>query len=98
MPRDRSPLEVAAGKLITAIQQEWHAELGETCATASEEVMHTAHLLLQAAKECDSIASVIGNSSVSAFLGEQWVSEHPKVWPQIQALEAAASGKPVKNN
>lgn len=89
MPRVRDPLELAAGKLVSAIQREWGAEAGEPAAAASEEVMHSSHSLLQAAKQ-GSIAGVVGSGSVSAYLGEQWVRSHPRVWPHIQALEALA--------
>lgn len=90
MSRRRTPLEAAAGQLISAIQHEWGAETGEPSAVISEEVMHSAHALLQAAKG-GSIACVVASGSVSEFLGKQWVQEHPRVWPHIQALEALAS-------
>ena len=88
MPSNRTPLEAAAGKLIAAIQKEWHAEAGEPKAAASEEVMHQSHLLLQSAKREGSITSVIGPGTLAQFLGTQWVQVHPNVWPYIQALEA----------
>jgi hypothetical protein len=49
MPRNRTALEQAAGKLILRIQQEWMQELGEPAAADSEQVMNRAHDLLQAA-------------------------------------------------
>jgi hypothetical protein len=91
MPRDRTPLEKAAGKLISAIQREWTAELGEPEADASEAVMHASHSLLQAASASGSISRVIGVGSVSEFLGQVWVDAHPNVLPAIHALEAYAS-------
>jgi len=90
MPRHRTPLEAAAGQLISAIQREWSAEAGEPSFAVSEQVMHSSHDLLQAAKS-GSIASVVGPGSVSEFLGRQWVQEHPSVWPHIRALEALAT-------
>lgn len=51
MTTQRSLLEHAAGKLIAAVQREWHAELGEPGAAASEHVMHACHDLLNAAKD-----------------------------------------------
>ena len=92
MSRTRTTLEVAAGKLTSAIQREWSAEAGEPSAALSEQVMHASHSLLQAAK-AGSIASVVGLGSVSEFLGKQWVHAHPRVWPHIQVLEAIALGK-----
>lgn len=87
MPHKRTLLEAAAGELISAIQKEWGAETGGPMSEASEEVMHTSHDLLQAAKK-GSIASVLGSSTVAEFLGEEWVHAHPRVWPHIQVLEA----------
>jgi hypothetical protein len=92
MPRNRSPLEIAAGKLIVAIQKEWHAEAGEASSALTEKVMHSSHSLLSAAK-AGSLASVVGSGSVSEFLGKQWVQAHPRVWPHIQVLEAVALGE-----
>jgi len=87
MPRKRTNLERAAGKLISAIQHEWTAEAGEPQEDLSEEVMNTAHLLLQAAKN-GTLRSLLGERTISNFLGVQWVHEHARVWPYIQALEA----------
>ena len=91
MPRNRTPLEVAAGKLTSAIQREWSAEAGEPCAEISENVMHRSHALLQAAKQ-GSISTVVGAGTVADFLGKRWVRTHPKVWPHIQVLEALELG------
>lgn len=91
MPRDRTPLEKAAGKLISAIQREWTAELGDPQAQTSEAVMHASHSLLQAASASGSIAGVIGEGSVAGFLGQAWVDAHPSVLPSIGALEVAES-------
>ena len=85
----RTPLEAAAGKLISAIQKEWGEEAGRPESAVSEEVMHASHALLQAATREGSIASALGARTVAEFLGAQWVHEHPKVWPHVRALEAA---------
>lgn len=91
MPRNRTPLEAAAGKLISAIQREWSAEAGEPSSEISENVMHRSHALLQAAKQ-GSISSVVGAGTVSDFLGKHWVRAHPRVWPHIHVLEAHGLG------
>ena len=90
MPRNRTPLQRAAGQLTLAIQKEWSAETGQPTADASEAVMHSSHYLLQAASAAGSISEVIGTESVSAFLGQAWVDAHPSVLPAIRALEACA--------
>lgn len=88
MPRNRTPLEAAAGKLIASIQKEWTAEAGRPESAASEEVLHTAHDLLQAATRDGSIASAIGTRTVAQFLGTQWLHDHPQVLPYVRALQA----------
>jgi hypothetical protein len=91
MPRDRTPLEKAAGKLISAIQREWIEELSDPQAHGSEEVMHASHSLLQAASASGPIGGVIGQGSVAAFLGQAWVDANPSVLPSVRALESAES-------
>ncbi|WP_198414867.1 hypothetical protein [Piscinibacter terrae] len=51
--------------------------------------MHSSHDLLYAAK-IGNLAGVVGTGSVTEFLGKQWVAEHPRIWPDIQTLEALA--------
>jgi len=86
MPKHRTPLEAAAGQLVLAIQKEWNAEIGEPTAARSEEVMDLSQTLLQAATT-GSLANALASKSVSTFLGEQWVREHPAVLPYVEALE-----------
>ena len=68
MKPSRTPLEASAGKLISAVQREWHAEAGEPSAAESEEVMHSCHGLLQAAKN-GSLAAILGSKTIAQFLG-----------------------------
>ncbi len=92
MRPSRTPLEAAAGKLISAIQREWHAEAGEPSALESEEVMHACHGLLKAAKN-GSLSAVLGSKTVAQFLGTHWVAAHPNVSAVISELESAAQGQ-----
>lgn len=92
MPRNRTPIETAAGGLISAIQKESGAKAGRLESSASEEVMHKSHRLLHAAVKRCSIASALGASNVTQFLGEQWVEAYPNVLPYIEALEALEFG------
>ena len=90
MARTRTPLEAAAGKLVSGIQKEWGEEVGEPSSPVSEEVMHTSHSLLQSAAAHGSLSPVLGSASIVEFLGAEWVRAHPRVLPYIQALEAAS--------
>ncbi|MDR0777193.1 MAG: hypothetical protein LBE81_11235 [Azonexus sp.] len=87
MPRKRSELEKAAGKLISAIQREWSDEAGLDCSAESEEVMHRSHDLLQAAKGGSFDSAVLGGSSIAQFLGDRWVEQHPHVISAIKELQ-----------
>ena len=80
MPRKRSPVGIAAGKLILAIQKEG----GE------DKVMRRARTLLQAAQVA-SVSSLLDGRSVAEYLDPAWVEMHPSVKPSIAALVAAVS-------
>jgi hypothetical protein len=86
MPRKRSELQVAAGKLILAIQKEWRKESGESTSGFSENVMYAAHDFLQAGT-LDGIRKLLGPMSVQQYLGEVWVQRHPNVKPAIAVIE-----------
>ena len=88
MPKERTPLEAAAGKLISAIQKEWLERSGELGSDVSEEVMHTSHELLSAAK-AGSLES-LSASSITKLLGPAWVQDHPRALPFIEATAALA--------
>lgn len=87
MPRSRTDVEKAAGKLILSIQKEWMLELGEPAAALSEQVMNCAHDLLQAAS-AGQVAQKLQQQSIEEFLGLEWVRSHPAVQPFINALAA----------
>jgi hypothetical protein len=93
MKSARSPIEVAAGQLILAIQKEWNARLGAPDSAAGEQVMSAAHDLLKAAKT-GTLADVVGSSSISRFLGTDWIQAHPLIVTYVSALENAASMRP----
>ena len=84
----RTPIEIAAGKLISAIQKEWTAELGEPRADQSEQAMSRAHDLLQAAKT-GAVRECLNGQTVAQFLGQNWVMQHARVLPSITKLEAS---------
>lgn len=80
MPRKRSPVGIAVGKLILAIQK----ERGEGA------VMRRARTLLQAAQTA-SVSSLLDGRSVAEYLDPVWVELHPSVNPSIVELVAAVS-------
>ena len=82
-----TPIEIAAGKLISAIQKEWTAELGEPCAAQSERAMNRAHDLLQAAKT-GKVAECLHGQSITQYLGQSWVQQHAAVMPFITSMQA----------
>ena len=88
MPRKKSKLEKAAGKLISSIQKEWGLQIGEPSAEQSELVMNLAHDLLQA-RSAAAMREVLGSISVKEYLGVSWVQSHRSTELAIQELEFA---------
>jgi len=88
MPRKRSPVGIAAGKLILAIQKEQGEVMGEPDAALAQKVMRRARTLLQAA-QIASVASLLDGRSVVEYLDPVWVEMHPAVKPSIAAFVAA---------
>ena len=88
MPKEKTQLESAAGKLISAIQKEWGEEAGEPEAEISEEVINKGHDLLAGAKN-NNVKSVLNGMSVAQFLSDLWVQKHPNVMQSIAIFEAA---------
>lgn len=91
MTKNRTSLEAAAGKLISSVQKEWGADLGESIAEAGEDVMDKAHELLQAAK-AERLPQLLGSRTVAEFLGELWIQRHPSVKAAVSSLEAEIKG------
>ena len=87
MTPQRTAQEAAAGKLISAIQKEWTAELGEPRADQSEQAMNRAHDLLQAAKT-GTVRECLNGQTVAQFLGQSWVQQHAAVGPFINSMQA----------
>ena len=98
MPKQRTDLEKAAGALISAVQREWVVESGDAGAPVSEEVMHSCHSLLQAAKIEGGLRDKLGGTSVTDYLGRAWVRRHPSVLPAINLLERLLSDGGMSNN
>jgi hypothetical protein len=92
MPRKRTPTQVAAGKLVSAVQRVWTEQLGEVVAKQNEQVVHRAHELLAAVTRGDTM-SLLESRSVIAFLGHAWVRAHPEVMPCIIEFEQALASE-----
>ena len=89
MPKQKTELQKALGKLISAIQKEWGEQLGETTAAdLSEDVMDLAHTLLQA-KTVEGVKDVLGPLTIQQYLGDVWVQGHPKIKKCIGEVEVA---------
>jgi hypothetical protein len=88
MPRKRSPVGIAVGKLILAIKEECGDVAGEPDAAIARKVMDRAHKLLLAARVA-SVSSLLDGRSVAEYLDPVWVEMHPSVKPSIEALVSA---------
>jgi len=87
VPKARTEIQRAAGKLTSAIQKEWGEETGEPEADISEEVMNRSHDFLHA-KTQEDLRRTLDGKSVSEYLGESWIAKHPSVTPFIDDLES----------
>ncbi|GLQ99395.1 hypothetical protein [Dyella mobilis] len=88
MPRDRSDLELAIGKLIVMVQREWQEECGDPEAKESLSVMYRCHDLLRAAK-ADELKDFLNGRSLAGYLGGLWLGTHPNVTPSVEAVAKA---------
>lgn len=86
MKKECTAIEVAAGKLISAVQHEWVTEAGTPEEQLGEYVLYRAHHLLQAAK-AGSLSETLASYGVVGYLGAQWVGQHLSVMPMIKELE-----------
>ncbi|MFC4310870.1 hypothetical protein ACFPN2_17375 [Steroidobacter flavus] len=89
MPRKRSPVGIAVGKLILVVQKECEVA-AELDAAVARKVMDRARTLLQAAQTA-SVLELLDGRSVAEYLDPVWVEMHPSVGPGIAALVAAVS-------
>jgi hypothetical protein len=90
VPRKRNPVGIAAGKLILAIQKEWHEVVEGPDAARAQKVMHRARVLLQAS-ESSSVPNLLDGRTVVEYLDPAWVEMHPSVKPHVETLIAALS-------
>lgn len=92
MTKSRTSIERAAGILISSIQKEWSAQLGNVPEQdEAEVVLNRGHDLLQA-KTRERIVELLKGGSVSEYLGSAWTNRHPMVGPSIAALEQEIRG------
>lgn len=68
MPKSKTPLARAAGKLISAVQKVSFAQIGEPNAEFSMNVLDAAHQLAQA-EGASAVVGVLEGRSVSQYLG-----------------------------
>jgi hypothetical protein len=90
MPRKRSHVAIATGRVILAIQKELEDVVGEPDAALAQKVMYRAHTLLRAAQSA-SVSNLLDGRSVAEYLDPVWVEMHPSVKPSILGLVAALS-------
>jgi hypothetical protein len=87
VPRKRSPVAIAAGKLILAIQKACEEAVREPDTALAQKVVYRARTLLRAAQS-DSVSNLLDGRSVAEYLDPVWVEMHPSVKPGIAALIA----------
>lgn len=93
MPKNRSNLELAIGKLVVAVQQVWNDECGLPEAEASLSVMYRCHSLLPAVKSGDLVYFLKGRT-VAGYIGGLWLDSHREVVPFAEAVAIAMTKRP----
>jgi hypothetical protein len=88
MPRKKTPTDVAAGRLVLAIQKVWGYRLGTNQAAAAEAAMNRAHDLQQAARS-GTLEQLLGTRNTADYVGRDWVECHPGVKQAAANLEAS---------
>lgn len=86
MPKKKTELQKAIGKLISEIQKHWGDEIHQVNADFSFNVMDSAHDLLQA-RTPEKVRELLGPLTVAQYLGEVWVQGHPSVKAKIFDVE-----------
>lgn len=86
MPKNKTELQKAIGKLISLIQKEWGKDLGEDYSEVSEEIMNKGHDLLKATTKED-VKKLLGQLTVRQYMGEIWLQAHPGVKEQVIVIE-----------
>lgn len=90
MPRKRSPVAIAAGKVILSIQEELEVVGGDSDPVLAQRVIYRARTMLRAAQSA-SVSSLLDGRSVAEYLDPVWVEKHPAVKQSIAVLVAAMS-------
>ena len=76
MPKKKTDIQKASGKLVSTIQREWGTDPRGPCAEFSEDVLTAAHTLLHAAS-ADEMSEILDSKSVRQYLGEAWGAKAP---------------------
>jgi len=97
MPKEKTPLSRAGGKLVSAVQKVWISQGGEPNAEFSLDVLDAAHELASASN-ATSLAEMLGGRSVKQYLGELWVQRYPSIKPEIELFESAMRDELQKNS
>jgi len=88
MARSRTVPEVAAGKLVSAIQKVWAECTGTEEGKEAELVMKRAEDLLWGIRR-GNLESILANASARAFVGDRWIAQHISLEAAMKELEAA---------
>jgi len=87
MKRDETDLQRALGRLLTAIQSEEMRALGTPWWSDTHAALRRAEELYWAAKH-GRLEVAMGARSPRDYLGQDWLSRHPRILPALQDLES----------
>ena len=88
MPRRRTPADIAAGRVIRAVQRVWSEYAGTDEGYIAESVTERAHAIHQAII-ANNLSQTLAGRTIRQYLDEDWVTFYPDVDEAVRRLELA---------
>jgi hypothetical protein len=87
MPRKRTPADIAAARLISAVQKVWTDYIGTDEGYIAEAVINRAHDIHQAII-AQRLPGTLAGRTLRQFLDEDWITFYPGVDEAVRDLES----------
>ena len=86
MPRPRNQVQKVLGALVLAIQKEENLVVGDSTHWPGAQLARDrAEHLLEAAANPAKLSALLGDHSVTTYIGAEWLLKHPSVRPSLVA-------------
>ena len=96
MPRPRNQVQRVLGALVLAIQKEENIVVGDSTHWSGAQLARDrAEHLLAAAVDPGKLDTLLGDQSVTTYIGADWLLKHPSVRPFLVAVLKELGGDRV---